>query len=159
VTFVTTIVNTINNDAIVRLLISPLRTSDKVQTIAFSTCVVYQSDEDIEDVGNAPVSVTICRAWQRPRNLGGNLKVHFVIGFALILFGFTSVMDCCKAPMRRKLVVVRNCHRIAGVFNADGRQSSHRRMDALSFFNYEQRRDAAVLTRRVDRNQRPRKPA
>src|SRR5437764_6873323 len=93
VTLVTTIVNTINNDAIGEIVEFAAKNIDKIQTIAFQPVSFTGRDEDVPDDVRIRQRYTLaCMAGDLETQLGGNLKA-LSDWFTLTLYrAYTSVM-------------------------------------------------------------------
>ncbi|HYE13692.1 MAG TPA: radical SAM protein, partial [Pyrinomonadaceae bacterium] len=94
VTLVTTIVNTVNNDAIGQIVEFAAKNIDKVQTIAFQPVSFTGRDEDVpDDVRHRQRYTLACMASDLDSQLGGRLK-PLRDWFPLSSYSaFTSVMD------------------------------------------------------------------
>ncbi|HVF56270.1 MAG TPA: radical SAM protein [Pyrinomonadaceae bacterium] len=149
VTLVTTIINTINNDAIGQIVEFAAKNIDKVQTIAFQPVSFTGRDEDVPDDIREQQRYTLAGMAEDLENqLGGNLKA-LRDWFPLSSYSaFTSVMDMLQGADAPWGWSSCNCHPNCGIFTL---MVVNRQTGAWSplfeFFNYEQfMRDVAVIT-------------
>ncbi len=149
VTLVTTIVNTINNDAIGQIVEFAAQNIDKVQTIAFQPVSFTGRDEDVPDDVRITQRYTLAgMAQDLEDQLGGNLKA-LRDWFPLSSYSaFTSVMDMLQGADAPWGWSSCNCHPNCGIFTL---MVVNRRTGAwtplFDFFNYEQfMKDVAVIT-------------
>lgn len=149
VTLVTTIVNTINNDAIGDIVRFAAANIDKVQTIAFQPVSFTGRDEDIADADRIRQRYTLAgMAHDLREQLGGTLE-PLRDWFPLSSYSaFTSVMDMLQGADAPWGWSSCNCHPNCGIFTllvvnkATGETKS-----LFEFFNYEQfMKDVAVIT-------------
>ncbi|MGH9942494.1 MAG: radical SAM protein, partial [Pyrinomonadaceae bacterium] len=117
VTLVTTIVNTINNDAIGQIVEFAAKNIDKVQTIAFQPVSFTGRDEDVPDAVRIKQRYTLAgMATDLESQLGGDLKAHRD-WFPLSSYSaFTSVMDMLQGADAPWGWSSCNCHPNCGVF-------------------------------------------
>ncbi len=149
VTLVTTIVNTINNDAIGQIVEFAAKNIDKVQTIAFQPVSFTGRDEDVPDDVRIKQRYTLAgMAQDLEDQLGGNLKA-LRDWFPLSSYSaFTSVMDMLQGADAPWGWSSCNCHPNCGIFTL---MVVNRQTGAwtplFDFFNYEQfMKDVAVIT-------------
>ncbi len=149
VTLVTTIVNTINNDAIGQIVEFAAKNIDKVQTIAFQPVSFTGRDEDVPDDMRIKQRYTLAgMAQDLEDQLGGNLKA-LRDWFPLSSYSaFTSVMDMLQGADAPWGWSSCNCHPNCGIFTL---MVVNRQTGAwtplFDFFNYEQfMKDVAVIT-------------
>lgn len=149
VTLVTTIVNTINNDAIGDIVKFAAQNIDKVQTIAFQPVSFTGRDEDISDSDRIRQRYTLAGMTHDLRNqLDGTLQ-PLRDWFPLSSYSaFTSVMDMLQGADAPWGWSSCNCHPNCGIFTlivVNNRTSEMRSL--FEFFNYEQfMQDVAVIT-------------
>jgi 7,8-dihydro-6-hydroxymethylpterin dimethyltransferase len=149
VTLVTTIVNTINNDAIGQIVEFAARNIDKVQTIAFQPVSFTGRDEDITDDLRERQRYTLAgMAGDLETQLGGRLR-SLRDWFPLSSYSaFTSVMDMLQGADAPWGWSSCNCHPNCGIFTlmVVNRQTGEF-TSLFEFFDYEQfMRDVYVIT-------------
>jgi uncharacterized radical SAM superfamily Fe-S cluster-containing enzyme len=149
VTLVTTIVNTINNDAIGEIVEFAAKNIDKIQTIAFQPVSFTGRDEDVPDDVRIQQRYTLAgMADDLESQLGGNLKA-MRDWFPLSSYSaFTSVMDMLQGADAPWGWSSCNCHPNCGVFTlmVVNRHTGDW-MPLFEFFNYEQfMKDVATIT-------------
>ncbi len=149
VTLVTTIVNTVNNDAIGQIVEFAAKNIDKVQTIAFQPVSFTGRDEDVPDEVRIKQRYTLAdMATDLESQLGGNLK-SLRDWYPLSSYSaFTSVMDMLQGADAPWGWSSCNCHPNCGVFTlmVVNRHTGEWR-SLFEFFNYEQfMKDVAVIT-------------
>lgn len=149
VTLVTTIVNTINNDAIGQIVEFAARNIDKIQTIAFQPVSFTGRDEDVDDATRIRQRYTLSgMAHDLEEQLGGRLKA-LRDWFPLSSYSaFTSVMDMLQGADAPWGWSSCNCHPNCGIFTlmVVNRQTGEWK-PLFEFFNYEQfMKDVAVIT-------------
>ena len=117
VTLVTTIVNTINNDAIGQIVTFAAKNIDKIQTIAFQPVSFTGRDEDVPDDVRIKQRYTLAdMATDLEAQLGGDLKA-LRDWFPLSSYSaFTSVMDMLQGADAPWGWSSCNCHPNCGVF-------------------------------------------
>lgn len=149
VTLVTTIVNTINNDAIGQIVEFAAKNIDKVQTIAFQPVSFTGRDEDIDDQTRITQRYTLAgMAEDLEHQLGGNLEA-LRDWFPLSSYSaFTSVMDMLQGADAPWGWSSCNCHPNCGVFTLlVVNRHTGEWTPLFKFFNYEQfMKDVAVIT-------------
>ncbi len=149
VTLVTTIVNTINNDAIGQIVEFAAKNIDKIQTIAFQPVSFTGRDEDVDDATRTRQRYTLAgMASDLEQQLGGNLKA-LRDWFPLSSYSaFTSVMDMLQGADAPWGWSSCNCHPNCGIFTlmvVNRRTGAWRPL--FEFFNYEQfMKDVALIT-------------
>lgn len=149
VTLVTTIVNTVNNDSIGKIVEFAANNIDKVQTIAFQPVSFTGRDEDVPDDVRIQQRYTLsCMATDLEKQLGGNLKAHRD-WFPLSSYSaFTSVMDMLQGADAPWGWSSCNCHPNCGIFTLMVVNKKTGEWTPLfKFFNYEQfMKDVGVIT-------------
>src|SRR3954467_12071345 len=149
VTLVTTIVNTINNDAIGQIVEFAAKNIDKVQTIAFQPVSFTGRDEDVADEVRIQQRYTLAGMTHDLKDqLGGRLQ-PLRDWFPLSSYSaFTSVMDMLQGADAPWGWSSCNCHPNCGIFSLMVVDRNTGGMTSLfDFFNYEQfMKDVAVIT-------------
>jgi uncharacterized radical SAM superfamily Fe-S cluster-containing enzyme len=149
VTLVTTIVNTINNDDIGRIVEFAAKNIDKVQTIAFQPVSFTGRDEDVPDDVRVQQRYTLAgMAGDLETQLGGRLRA-LRDWFPLSSYSaFTSVMDMLQGADAPWGWSSCNCHPNCGIFTLMVVNRHTGEFKSLfDFFDYEQfMRDVAVIT-------------
>ncbi|MDT7543464.1 MAG: 7,8-dihydro-6-hydroxymethylpterin dimethyltransferase [Acidobacteriota bacterium] len=149
VTLVTTILNTVNNDAIGEIVTFAAKNIDKVQTIAFQPVSFTGRDEDVPDAVRIKQRYTLAdMATDLESQLGGNLKA-LRDWFPLSSYSaFTSVMDMLQGADAPWGWSSCNCHPNCGVFTlmvVDRHTGAWTPL--FEFFNYERfMKDVATIT-------------
>jgi uncharacterized radical SAM superfamily Fe-S cluster-containing enzyme len=151
VTLVTTIVNTINNDAIGDIVKFAAQNIDKVQTIAFQPVSFTGRDEDVSDQDRKRQRYTLAGMTHDLKNqLKENLALEPLRDwFPLSSYSaFTSVMDMLQGADAPWGWSSCNCHPNCGIFTLIVVNKKTGAMKSLfEFFNYEQfMKDVAVIT-------------
>ncbi|MCA1625840.1 MAG: radical SAM protein [Acidobacteria bacterium] len=151
VTLVTTIVNTINNDAIGDIVKFAAQNIDKVQTIAFQPVSFTGRDEDVSDDVRKQQRYTLAgMTHDLNEQLKGNLDIQPLRDwFPLSSYSaFTSVMDMLQGADAPWGWSSCNCHPNCGIFTLVVVNKKTGAMTSLfEFFNYEQfMKDVAVIT-------------
>jgi uncharacterized radical SAM superfamily Fe-S cluster-containing enzyme len=149
VTLVTTIVNTINNDDIGRIVEFAARNIDKVQTIAFQPVSFTGRDEDVPDHIREQQRYTLAgMATDLEQQLGGRMKA-LRDWFPLSSYSaFTSVMDMLQGADAPWGWSSCNCHPNCGIFTlAVVNRHTGEFKSLFDFFDYEQfMKDVSVIT-------------
>ena len=149
VTLVTTIVNTINNDAIGDIVKFAAQNIDKVQTIAFQPVSFTGRDEDVSDRDRIAQRYTLAGMTHDLKDqLGGTLQ-PLRDWFPLSSYSaFTSVMDMLQGADAPWGWSSCNCHPNCGIFTLIVVNKNSGAMTSLfDFFNYEQfMKDVSVIT-------------
>jgi hypothetical protein len=149
VTLVTTIVNTVNNDAIGQIVEFAAKNIDKIQTIAFQPVSFTGRDEDVSDEVRIQQRYTLAdMATDLEKQLGGELKAQRDWYPLSSYSAFTSVMDMLQGADAPWGWSSCNCHPNCGVFTlmVVNRHTGDW-TPLFKFFNYEQfMRDVAVIT-------------
>jgi 7,8-dihydro-6-hydroxymethylpterin dimethyltransferase len=149
VTLVTTIVNSINNDAIGEIVKFAAQNIDKVQTIAFQPVSFTGRDEDVPDDIRKEQRYTLAGMTHDLKNqLDGTLE-PLRDWFPLSSYSaFTSVMDMLQGADAPWGWSSCNCHPNCGIFTLVVVNKKSGEMKSLfEFFNYEQfMKDVAVIT-------------
>jgi uncharacterized radical SAM superfamily Fe-S cluster-containing enzyme len=149
VTLVTTIVNTINNDAIGQIVEFAAQNIDKVQTIAFQPVSFTGRDEDVPDEVRIKQRYTLAgMAGDLEQQLGGNLKALRDWYPLSSYSAFTSVMDMLQGADAPWGWSSCNCHPNCGVFTL---MVVNRHTGAwtplFKFFDYERfMKDVSLIT-------------
>ena len=151
VTLVTTIVNTINNDAIGDIVKFAAENIDKVQTIAFQPVSFTGRDEDVSDADRKQQRYTLAgMTHDLNAQLEGSLDIQPLRDwFPLSSYSaFTSVMDMLQGADAPWGWSSCNCHPNCGIFTLVVVNKKTNQMTSLfDFFNYEQfMKDVAVIT-------------
>ena len=151
VTLVTTIVNTINNDAIGNIVKFAAQNIDKVQTIAFQPVSFTGRDEDVSDKDRKQQRYTLAGMTHDLKDqLDGSLALQPLRDwFPLSSYSaFTSVMDMLQGADAPWGWSSCNCHPNCGIFTLIVVNKKTGLMRSLfEFFNYEQfMKDVAVIT-------------
>jgi uncharacterized radical SAM superfamily Fe-S cluster-containing enzyme len=149
VTLVTTIVNTINNDDIGRIVEFAAKNIDKVQTIAFQPVSFTGRDEDVPDVIREQQRYTLAgMAQDLETQLDGRMK-SLRDWFPLSSYSaFTSVMDMLQGADAPWGWSSCNCHPNCGIFTLAvvNRQTGEFK-SLFDFFDYEQfMKDVSLIT-------------
>jgi len=149
VTLVTTIVNTINNDAIGQIVEFAAKNIDKVQTIAFQPVSFTGRDEDVPDNVRERQRYTLAgMAEDLDKQLGGRMK-PLRDWFPLSSYSaFTSVMDMLQGADAPWGWSSCNCHPNCGIFTlAVVNRHTGEFKSLFEFFDYEQFiKDVSVIT-------------
>jgi uncharacterized radical SAM superfamily Fe-S cluster-containing enzyme len=149
VTLVTTIVNTINNDAIGDIVKFAAQNIDKVQTIAFQPVSFTGRDEDVKDADRIAQRYTLAGMTHDLKDqLDGTLQ-PLRDWFPLSSYSaFTSVMDMLQGADAPWGWSSCNCHPNCGIFTLIVVNKKTAEMTSLfDFFNYEQfMKDVSVIT-------------
>jgi uncharacterized radical SAM superfamily Fe-S cluster-containing enzyme len=149
VTLVTTIVNTINNDDIGRIVEFAAKNIDKVQTIAFQPVSFTGRDEDVPDAIREQQRYTLAgMATDLEQQLGGRMKA-LRDWFPLSSYSaFTSVMDMLQGADAPWGWSSCNCHPNCGIFTlAVVNRHTGEFASLFDFFDYEQfMKDVSVIT-------------
>jgi 7,8-dihydro-6-hydroxymethylpterin dimethyltransferase len=149
VTLVTTIVNTINNDDIGRIVEFAAKNIDKVQTIAFQPVSFTGRDEDVPDHVREQQRYTLAgMATDLEQQLGGRMK-SLRDWFPLSSYSaFTSVMDMLQGADAPWGWSSCNCHPNCGIFTlAVVNRHTGEFKSLFDFFDYEQfMKDVSVIT-------------
>jgi uncharacterized radical SAM superfamily Fe-S cluster-containing enzyme len=149
VTLVTTIVNTINNDAIGQIVEFAAKNIDKVQTIAFQPVSFTGRDEDVPDAVRIKQRYTLAGMTHDLKDqLGGQLQ-PLRDWYPLSSYSaFTSVMDMLQGADAPWGWSSCNCHPNCGIFTLMVVNRKTGSFTSLfEFFNYEQfMKDVAVIT-------------
>jgi uncharacterized radical SAM superfamily Fe-S cluster-containing enzyme len=149
VTLVTTIVNTINNDAIGQIVEFAAKNIDKVQTIAFQPVSFTGRDEDVPDDIREQQRYTLAgMAEDLETQLGGRMKA-LRDWFPLSSYSaFTSVMDMLQGADAPWGWSSCNCHPNCGIFTlAVVNRHTGEFKSLFDFFDYEQfMRDVSLIT-------------
>ncbi|MFL6210563.1 MAG: radical SAM protein [Pyrinomonadaceae bacterium] len=149
VTLVTTIVNTINNDAIGQIVEFAAKNIDKVQTIAFQPVSFTGRDEDVPDEVRIKQRYTLAgMASDLEQQLDGNLKALRDWYPLSSYSAFTSVMDMLQGADAPWGWSSCNCHPNCGVFTL---MVVNRHTGAwtplFKFFDYERfMKDVSLIT-------------
>jgi uncharacterized radical SAM superfamily Fe-S cluster-containing enzyme len=149
VTLVTTIVNTVNNDAIGDIVKFAAQNIDKVQTIAFQPVSFTGRDEDVSDKDRIEQRYTLAGMTHDLKDqLDGTLQ-PLRDWYPLSSYSaFTSVMDMLQGADAPWGWSSCNCHPNCGIFTLIVVDKQTAKMTSLfDFFNYEQfMKDVSVIT-------------
>ena len=149
VTLVTTIVNSINNDAIGDIVKFAAENIDKVQTIAFQPVSFTGRDEDVSDADRKKQRYTLAgMAHDLKDQLGGTLE-PLRDWYPLSSYSaFTSVMDMLQGADAPWGWSSCNCHPNCGIFTLAVVNKKTGEMKSLfEFFDYERfMKDVAMIT-------------
>ena len=149
VTLVTTIVNTINNDAIGQIVEFAAKNIDKVQTIAFQPVSFTGRDEDVPDHVREQQRYTLAgMAQDLETQLDGRMEA-LRDWFPLSSYSaFTSVMDMLQGADAPWGWSSCNCHPNCGIFTlAVVNRHTGEFKSLFDFFDYEQfMKDVSVIT-------------
>ncbi len=151
VTLVTTIVNSINNDAIGDIVKFAAENIDKVQTIAFQPVSFTGRDEDVSDEIRKEQRYTLAGMTHDLKDqLNGKIALEPLRDwFPLSSYSaFTSVMDMLQGADAPWGWSSCNCHPNCGIFTLMIVNNKSGEMRSLfEFFNYEQfMKDVATIT-------------
>jgi hypothetical protein len=149
VTLVTTIVNTINNDAIGDIVRFAGQNIDKVQTIAFQPVSFTGRDEDISDKDRIEQRYTLAGMTHDLKDqLDGTLQPMRDWYPLSSYSAFTSVMDMLQGADAPWGWSSCNCHPNCGIFTLIVVNNKTNEMRSLfEFFDYEQfMKDVATIT-------------
>jgi uncharacterized radical SAM superfamily Fe-S cluster-containing enzyme len=148
-TLVTTVVNTINRDAVGPIVDFAIRNVDKVQTVVFQPVSFTGRDEEIDDESRAAKRYTLS---QLVEDLRSQLKMDLEPmrdWFPLSTYSaFTTVMDILQGPEASWGWSACNCHPNCGVFSLlVVNRRTHEWIPLFKLFDYERFiRDVAVIT-------------
>jgi uncharacterized radical SAM superfamily Fe-S cluster-containing enzyme len=148
-TFVTTIVNGVNNDGIGAIVDFAVRNVDKIQTIAFQPVSFTGRDEEIEDEDRYRQRYTLSQMVADLQRQVGSEWTPMRDWFPLSSYSaFTSVMDIMQGPEAPWGWSACNCHPNCGIFSLlVVNRRTHEWTPLFRFFDYEQFiRDVAVIT-------------
>jgi 7,8-dihydro-6-hydroxymethylpterin dimethyltransferase len=148
-TLVTTVINTINKDAIGPIVDFAIHNVDKVQTVVFQPVSFTGRDENIDDEARYAQRYTLAQmVGDIEQQLDGKLQ-PMRDWFPLSTYSaFTSLMDILQGPGATWGWSACNCHPNCGVFSllVVNRRTSEW-IPLFRFFDYEQfMRDVAVIT-------------
>jgi 7,8-dihydro-6-hydroxymethylpterin dimethyltransferase len=148
-TLVTTVINTVNQDAIGPIVDFAIHNVDKVQTVVFQPVSFTGRDENIDDESRYARRYTLSQ-------LVDDLKLQLKgqpepmrDWFPLSTYSaFTSIMDILQGPAASWGWSACNCHPDCGVFSLlVVNRRTHEWIPLFQFFDYEQFiRDVAVIT-------------
>jgi uncharacterized radical SAM superfamily Fe-S cluster-containing enzyme len=148
-TFVSTIVNGVNNDNIGSIVDFAVRNVDKIQTIAFQPVSFTGRDEEIEDHQRYAQRYTLSQMVADLQKQLGQEWVPMRDWFPLSSYSaFTSIMDILQGADASWGWSACNCHPNCGIFSLlVVNRRTHEWTPFSRFFNYEQFiRDVAVIT-------------
>lgn len=149
VTLVTTIVNTINNDAIGDIVKFAAANIDKIQTIAFQPVSFTGRDEDISDADRMRQRYTLAGMTHDLKNQLDGVLQPMRDWFPLSSYSaFTSVMDMLQGADAPWGWSSCNCHPNCGIFTLlVVNKKTGQTKSLFEFFDYEQfMKDVAVIT-------------
>jgi uncharacterized radical SAM superfamily Fe-S cluster-containing enzyme len=148
-TFVSTIVNGVNNDNIGSIVDFAVRNVDKIQTIAFQPVSFTGRDEEIEDQQRYAQRYTLSQMVEDLQKQLGQGWVPMRDWFPLSSYSaFTSIMDILQGADAPWGWSACNCHPNCGIFSLlVVNRRTHEWTPFTRFFNYEQFiRDVALIT-------------
>ncbi len=149
VTFVSTIVNGINNDHVGSIVDFAVRNVDKIQTIAFQPVSFTGRDEEIDDETRYAQRYTLSQMVEDLKSQLASDWAPMRDWFPLSSYSaFTSVMDIMQGPEAAWGWSACNCHPNCGIFSLlVVNRRTHEWTPLFKFFDYEQFiRDVAVIT-------------
>ena len=148
-TLVTTVVNTINPDAVGPIVDFAIRNVDKVQTVVFQPVSFTGRDEGIDDTSRAAQRYTLSQLVEDLKSqLKGDLE-PMRDWFPLSTYSaFTTVMDILQGPKASWGWSACNCHPDCGVFSLlVVNRRTHEWIPLFKLFDYEQFiRDVSIIT-------------
>lgn len=148
-TLVTTVVNTINKDAVGQIVEFAVKNVDKVQTVVFQPISFTGRDEEIDSDSRRVQRYTLSQLVEDLKTqLNGNLE-PMRDWFPLSTYSaFTSIMDILQGPEAPWGWSACNCHPNCGVFSLlVVNRRTHKWYPLFKFFDYERfMRDVAVIT-------------
>jgi hypothetical protein len=148
-TFVSTILNGVNNDGVGAIVDFALKNVDKIQTIAFQPVSFTGRDEEIDDDTRHARRYTLSQMVEDLRKQVGSEWTPMRDWFPLSSYSaFTSVMDILQGPEAPWGWSACNCHPNCGIFSllVVNRRTGEW-MPLFKFFDYEQFiRDVALIT-------------
>lgn len=148
-TFVSTIVNGINNDNIGSIVDFAVRNVDKIQTIAFQPVSFTGRDEEIEDHQRYAQRYTLTQmAEDLQKQLGRDwepMRDWFPLSSYSAFTGIMDILQGADAPWGWSAC---NCHPNCGIFSLlVVNRRTHEWTPFSRFFNYEQfMRDVGIIT-------------
>jgi uncharacterized radical SAM superfamily Fe-S cluster-containing enzyme len=148
-TLVTTVINTVNQDAVGPIVDFAIHNVDKVQTVVFQPVSFTGRDENIDDESRYARRYTLT---QLVEDLQLQLKGQpepMRDWFPLSTYSaFTSIMDILQGPAASWGWSACNCHPDCGVFSLlVVNRRTHEWIPLFRFFDYEQFiRDVAIIT-------------
>jgi uncharacterized radical SAM superfamily Fe-S cluster-containing enzyme len=148
-TLVTTVINTVNQDAVGPIVDFAVRNVDKVQTVVFQPVSFTGRDENIDDASRADQRYTLSHLVEDLHGQLGEGLEPMRDWFPLSTYSaFTGIMDILQGPYAPWGWSACNCHPDCGVFTL---LVVNRRNGAwiplFKMFDYEQFiRDVAVIT-------------
>ncbi len=148
-TLVTTVINTVNTDAIGPIVDFAIRNVDKVQTVVFQPVSFTGRDENIEDATRRARRYTLTQLVDDLKQQLGGQPEPMRDWFPLSTYSaFTSVMDILQGPHASWGWSACNCHPDCGVFTLlVVNRRTREWIPLFRFFDYEQFiRDVAIIT-------------
>ncbi len=148
-TLVTTVINTVNTDAIGPIVDFAIRNVDKVQTVVFQPVSFTGRDENIDDASRRARRYTLTQLVADLKQQLGGEPEPMRDWFPLSTYSaFTSVMDILQGPAASWGWSACNCHPDCGVFTLlVVNRRTWEWTPLFRFFDYEQFiRDVAVIT-------------
>ncbi len=148
-TLVTTVINTVNTDAIGPIVDFATRNVDKVQTVVFQPVSFTGRDESIEDAARRARRYTLTQLVADLKKQLNGQPEPMRDWFPLSTFSaFTSIMDILQGPGASWGWSACNCHPDCGVFTLlVVNRHTREWIPLFRFFDYEQFiRDVAVIT-------------
>lgn len=148
-TLVTTVVNTINREAVGRIVNFAIHNADKVQTVVFQPVSFTGRDEGIDDATRQAQRYTLTQLVEDlKKQLKGDLEPMRDWYPLSTYSAFTSVMDILQGPDASWGWSSCNCHPDCGVFTLlVVNRRTYEWVPLFRFFNYEQFiRDVGIIT-------------
>jgi uncharacterized radical SAM superfamily Fe-S cluster-containing enzyme len=148
-TLVTTVINTVNRDAIGPIVDFAIQNVDKVQTVVFQPISFTGRDESIDDASRYARRYTLSQLVEDLKlQLKGQLE-PMRDWFPLSTYSaFTSIMDILQGPDASWGWSACNCHPDCGVFSLlVVNRRTHEWIPLFQLFDYEQfMRDVTIIT-------------
>jgi 7,8-dihydro-6-hydroxymethylpterin dimethyltransferase len=148
-TLVTTVVNTINKEAVGPIVDFAIHNADKIQTVVFQPVSFTGRDEGIDDASRNTQRYTLTQLTEDLKSqLKGNPEPMRDWYPLSTYSAFTSVMDILQGPEASWGWSSCNCHPDCGVFTLlVVNRKTHEWVPLFKFFDYEQFiRDVRVIT-------------
>jgi len=148
-TLVTTVINSVNSDAVGKIVNFAIRNIDKVQTAVFQPVSFTGRDEEIDDATRAKLRYTLTQLIEDIGAQTGGILEPMRDWFPLSTYSaFTSVMDILQGPDAEWGWSACNCHPDCGVFTLLViNRSTGEWTPLFKFFDYERFiRDVKIIT-------------
>lgn len=148
-TLVTTVIQTVNQDAVGSIVDFAISNSDKVQTVVFQPVSFTGRDETIDDASRAARRYTLTQLVEDLRRQLGGRPEPMRDWFPLSTYSaFTTLMDILQGPDAPWGWSACNCHPDCGVFTLLlVNRRTKEWMPVFRFFDYERfLRDVRVIT-------------